>query len=174
MSELFENQSIVMKDLPRIHYEEFMPIERKFRSYLLLRNSLFFIVFFVIAIVVHIINASVIMPWIIFSIYSVLALFWSLSILLVIVGFPRKGYLLRQHDLLYKTGYLMQKVTAIPKNRIQHIEIRQGILLRIMGLSKIVVFTAGGSSSDLSISGLQPEVAQQLKEDISLNISTHE
>ena len=93
---------------------------------------------------------------------------------MVELGFSRKAYLLRDHDLVYRTGYIMQKTTAIPKNRIQHVEIRQGVLLRIFKLSKLVVFTAGGSSSDLSISGLEPEVAEKLKEHISLSIIGHE
>ena len=98
----------------------------------------------------------------------------SASIALILIGFPYKAYLLRDHDILYKTGYLSRRTTAVPKNRIQHVEIRQGVLSRMFKLSKLVVFTAGGNASDLSISGLKPEVAQQLKEHISKSISIHE
>jgi hypothetical protein len=60
---------------------------------------------------------------------------------------------------------------SVPKNRIQHVEIRQAIVLRLFKLSKIVIFTAGGSGSDLSISGLKPELAERIKENLSQSVS---
>ncbi len=174
MPNLFENQSINMENLPKLPLEDFLPIEKKYKVYLLLRNAILFGILALAVLVFQLISTIEINKWILIIAYLSVSSFWLLSFIIVQLGFPRKAYLLRKHDLVYKTGYLMQKITAVPKNRIQHIEIRQGIMLRIFKLSKIVVFTAGGSGSDLSITGLKPEVAEQLKEDISLNIFSHE
>ena len=51
----------------------------------------------------------------------------------------------------------------IPFNRIQHIETVRGPIERLLGLATIKIFSAGGLSSDLSISGLEAERATRLK-----------
>ncbi len=174
MSELFQNQSIELKDLPLIDPETFKPIENAYKLFLHLRNGLLFILIFSIVILFQLFGNSELLNWHFAIIYISIFIFWILSFGLVELGFPRKKYILRQHDLVYQTGYLIQNTTAIPKNRIQHVEIRQSILLRIFKLSRLVIYTAGGSSSDLSISGIKPEEAELLKEHISLSISEHE
>lgn len=176
MAELFENQSIALDDLPKVEEQDFKAIEKRYKGFLHLRNALFFVILLVAIAAFHLFNESETeIPLIAYlGAYGALTFFWILSISLVELGFPKKSYLLRDHDLLYKTGYLMQKMTAVSKNRIQHVEIRQGILLRLFKLSKLVVYTAGGNSSDLSIPGLKPEDAEVLKEHISLSVSQHE
>jgi len=176
MSELFVNQSISLDQLPRVEEQDFKSIEKRYKVFLHLRNAIFFLVLTIGLLVFQfLINTDVEFPfWAFVGAYAFIALLWILSISLVELGFPKKSYIVRQHDLLYKTGYLMQKKTAVSKNRIQHVEIRQGILLRMFRLSKLVIYTAGGNTSDLSIPGLNPEDAEILKEHISLSVSQHE
>ncbi len=174
MSELFENQSINLETLPHVSYQDFKPIEPQFKILLHVRNNLFLIVLFSILIIFQFFG-EINLSYLYFTIaYVFLFLLVIGSYILVELGFSRKAYLLRQHDLLYKTGYLIQKTTVIPKNRIQHIEIKQSLLLRLFRLSKLIIYTAGGSSSDLSISGLNIKDAELLKEHISLSISKYE
>ena len=174
MSELFENHSISIDALPKIEEETFLPIEITYKLFLQIRNALLFLLLLIIVGLFNIFGNLDLNLWYFIATYIGIVIAWILSFMLVNIGFPRKKYLLRQHDLLYKTGYIFEKTTAIPINRIQHIEIRQSILLRIFKLSKLVIYTAGGNSSDLSISGLKPEDAKQLKEFISKTISEHE
>lgn len=174
MTPLFENQSISLEELPAFQNQEFISVEKKFKFFLQIRNAGLFVILFIALGVIQMYGKTAFDFLYFIAAYSVLLSFWILSFLLVELGFRRKSYLLRTHDLVYKTGYVFQKMTAVPKNRIQHVEIRQGLLLRMFGLSKIVLYTAGGSGSDLSISGLMPEVAEQLKEHISLSISEYE
>ncbi len=171
---IFENQSISIEDIPELNNKEFAPLEPKYRTYLIIRNSILFLLL-TIAIVVANVFGNIPEPLIIFSIaYVSVVLFWSFSILFIILGFPFKGYLLRKHDVLYKTGFIFRKTIAVPKNRIQHMEIRQGIMLRMFKLSKLVIFTAGGNASDLSISGLKLETSELLKEEIGNKIASYE
>lgn len=90
------------------------------------------------------------------------------------MAFPRKGYLLREKDISFQKGLIIYKVTSVPFNRIQHVEVNQGILAKFFKLSSIKLFTAGGNASDLSIPGLPTEVALNMKTFLSEKISEHE
>jgi len=79
-------------------------------------------------------------------------------------GFRRKQYALRTHDLTYQRGLIRFTVTSIPFNRVQHCEVGQGALERLFELAHLKVYTAGGSSSDLTIPGLPPERASRIKD----------
>ncbi|NND35356.1 MAG: PH domain-containing protein, partial [Saprospiraceae bacterium] len=59
----------------------------------------------------------------------------------------------------------------IPFSRVQHCEIIKGVIDNMIGLVELRIFTAGGSSSDLVIPGLTPDVAFALKEHIIGKIS---
>ncbi len=89
-------------------------------------------------------------------------------------GFKYKAYALRQHDILYKRGYIWRSQTVIPFNRVQHCEVDQGPLERLFNISRLKIFTAGGSSSDLAIPGLRLETANSLKDLIMRKIPSDE
>ena len=105
---------------------------------------------------------------------------WVLGIL-ILMGFwsyirnfqwqKRSGYALRERDIVYKRGFLSEKTTVVPFNRVQHVSTSRGVLDKMLGLSTLLVFTAGGSGSDISIPGLTPELAASLKEAISGSMS---
>ena len=57
---------------------------------------------------------------------------------------PRRGYVVRDKDLVYKAGVLWRSVKAVPYNRVQHAETASGPLDRRFGLARLTVFTAGG------------------------------
>jgi membrane protein YdbS with pleckstrin-like domain len=73
------------------------------------------------------------------------------------------GYALREKDISLKSGWFWKSMVTIPFNRVQHCDIRQGVIDRQFGLSKLTIYTAGGQSADLMIPGLRPEVAEKLK-----------
>jgi len=94
--------------------------------------------------------------------------------LISVLGFSRKGYLVRENDVSFKKGLIVYKQTSVPFNRIQHVEVNQGILGKIFKLSSVKIYTAGGTASDLSIPGLPVDTAQNLKAFLSEKISEHE
>ena len=73
-------------------------------------------------------------------------------------------YALRERDIVYKSGWLWKQMTTAPFNRVQHVSIDQGPIERQFNLSKLKIFTAGGGASDLTIPGLDPTTANDLKE----------
>ncbi|RUO33874.1 PH domain-containing protein [Aliidiomarina soli] len=98
-----------------------------------------------------------------------LAAILFILILLVMLFFwaPRRyqltGYAVSELDVHYRTGALWRKQTAVPVNRIQHVEISQGPIERMLGLSRLSLYTAGGAGSDLAIPGLAKSQAAQIR-----------
>ena len=79
-------------------------------------------------------------------------------------------YVVRDKDISYKAGLFTKKITTVPFSRIQHVEIDEKPISRIFNLASISVFTAGDSSDDLEIKGINKEKALQIKEFISTKI----
>jgi len=79
------------------------------------------------------------------------------------ISFQYMGYALREKDITFKSGWLWRGMTTVPFNRVQHCDLKQGVLDRRFGLSKLTIYTAGGQSTDLMIPGLLPETAERLK-----------
>ena len=94
---------------------------------------------------------------------------WLFFLFLLAVWYPsfvfdRWGYALREDDLLIARGVLVRRVTAIPTNRIQHVDMRQGPLEQWMGLARVQVYTASGMGADGVIPGLWLEDAEDLRD----------
>ncbi|WP_165777317.1 PH domain-containing protein [Bifidobacterium primatium] len=53
-------------------------------------------------------------------------------------------YSIGEHDVMLHRGWLLRDTTTIPYNRVQHVETRQGPLLRRFGLTAVEVHTAVG------------------------------
>lgn len=92
---------------------------------------------------------------------------WLVAVLLMVVWVPRRvhftQYLLRPLEMHMRTGYWWRVTTSVGINRIQHIELTQGPLERSLGLSTLVLYTAGGYQSDLKLPGLATADAHGLK-----------
>lgn len=116
-------------------------------------------------------NQPEFLPYSAYITIGAIALWVSLRILAVHQAYKWKGYALRERDLIYRSGWLWRKIVVIPFARIQHGELSQGVLERQWNLKKIKIFTAGGSSSDLSIPALPAERADELRKFIMNRVS---
>lgn len=76
----------------------------------------------------------------------------------------RWGYVLREDDLMIRRGVLIQRVTAIPRCRVQHVDIKQGPLEQWFRLSRVRIHTASGLGGDGVIPGLNQESAEHLRD----------
>ena len=74
-----------------------------------------------------------------------------------------RGWAVREHDLIYRSGVLWRRTTILPFARIQHVESVSGPLERRFGLMRLKCFTAGGSGGDLVILGLDAERARRVR-----------
>lgn len=76
---------------------------------------------------------------------------------------PRMAFALRERDILYRGGVFWHTVTAVPFNRIQHVEKSSSPLDRRFRLASLKLYTAGGASGDLTIHGLSARTAEKLR-----------
>ncbi|MES2544304.1 MAG: PH domain-containing protein [Bacteroidota bacterium] len=80
------------------------------------------------------------------------------------IAYKKKGFAFRNHDVLFRNGIIATNTIVIPYNRVQHVALHEGLVSRYFGLAKIEIFTAGGSSSDIEIPGIQKEQAENIKQ----------
>lgn len=72
-----------------------------------------------------------------------------------------------QDDAVYiEHGVVVRVKKVVPFVRIQHIDSRRGPVERATGLATLVIYTAGSRGADVSIPGLKPERADELREQL--------
>ena len=87
--------------------------------------------------------------------------------------YRKSGYAVREKDIIFKRGFLFERTTVVPFNRVQHVSTNRGVLDKMLKLSALNVFTAGGSGSDVALPGLHPETADALKEALAAKMAGH-
>jgi len=73
------------------------------------------------------------------------------------------AYELRADALYLQRGVVTHRRTLAPFVRVQHVDTSRGPLERGLGLSTLVVYTAGSRGADVSIPGLTPTEAADLQ-----------
>ena len=164
MDQNFSNRQLSIKELPKVEELEFISLDKDYLLVLLLSKlvrqiiMVGILVVFIAVMPFEITLNMLKLVGLIFVVY----IFWSY--LSAVFGFRHKQYALREKDIIYKRGWLWRSITVAPFNRVQHVRIDQGPIERQFNLSRLKIFTAGGSSSDLTIPGLNPNLAESLKE----------
>ena len=96
-------------------------------------------------------------PWVFAILFAIPFLAWPS------IAVPRRGYVVRDKDIVFRCGVIFRSVTAVPFNRIQHVETSSTPLDRKFDIAALQIFTAGGSGGDLKIDGLSADVAERLR-----------
>ena len=168
--ELLNNQ-VHIENLPRVENVSFTPIEP---SYLKVLRWEWFMLCAILGVVValllyfvkplqHVFRASLLVgAWIL-----VAAVWYWLQER----SFTTKAYAIREKDVIYRSGWIIQSIHTCPFNRIQHSAVTIGPLEKRFGLASLVLYTAGSSEADLRIRGLQEAAAWTLKEWITKKIA---
>lgn len=74
------------------------------------------------------------------------------------------GFAVSDEDLYIERGVLTRINSVVPYVRVQHVDTQRGPIERLVGLSSVVVYTAGSRGADITIPGLAPERAEALRE----------
>ena len=142
---------------------DFDYVHPRYKTQLRIELSLKWLIYIVVLIVVSRIASP---PWHVLSAVGAAVLAVTLIVLLFTWA-PRRyqltGYVLNPTEVHYRTGALWRKQVSVPVNRIQHVEISQGVIERGLKLAKLVIYTAGGSGSDLAVPGLPLTTAEALR-----------
>lgn len=160
--ENFTNETIDTKLLPKFEEVQFSVLHPNYWKVTLITLT---VLFFIIGIGVglalffnNILTSFVVEFSIAFVCMVVVVLFFSR------IGFKKKGFAFRNHDVLFKYGIISTNTLVIPYNRVQHVALHEGLVSRFFGLARIEIFTAGGSSSDIEIPGIAKEEAENIKQ----------
>ncbi|EIA07224.1 PH domain-containing protein [Flavobacterium frigoris] len=160
--ENFTNEIIDTTQLPRFEEVEFSVLHPNYWKVTLLNAFFFFLIFAIgLGLLLYFNRGLVVFLVDISVIYSVLLI---TAVLLSRIAFKKKGFAFRTHDVLYRYGIIATNTIVIPYNRVQHVALHEGFVSRFFGLAKIEVFTAGGSSSDIQIPGIEMKQAENIKQ----------
>lgn len=170
---MFSNTNINIENLPTISNADFKPLNNKYHSVIMIRSGVLTIVALVLMVLAYyFVDIPEINPYKLY-ISALVIIIFIIQLAVSYFGFYKKKYLIREMDILYKTGLFWQEETSIAYVRIQHSEVVQGPIDRMFGLAKLTLYTAGGSSSDLSIPGLSHGNATKLKDFIAKRIQNN-
>lgn len=159
---IFENEPIALKGLPELEEGNFEGLHGEYLGMRLVNAGL--LIAIALAGGVFLYRSTDLEIW---QIYAPLLLIATFYVFVTVKGFRYKGYLLREHDISYRTGYIFRSTTTVPLVRIQHSEVTQGPLQRLFDLATVKIYTAGGQQSDLSVPGLLPAEAYKLRDFIN-------
>ncbi|WP_339859900.1 PH domain-containing protein [Pseudohongiella acticola] len=82
------------------------------------------------------------------------------------------GYVVQPRAVYFRTGALWRTQTVVTLNRIQHVEITQGPLERWLKVARLVIYTAGGKTSDLTVPGLPLPRAEDIRDGLLQKIES--
>jgi membrane protein YdbS with pleckstrin-like domain len=158
----FTNEIIDTAGLPRFEEVQFSVLHPNYWKVTLINTFFFFLILAIGIGLLMFFNRGLLVFLVEISIVFFIMLFTI--VLLSRIGFLKKGFAFRTHDVLYRHGIIATNTIVIPYNRVQHVALHEGFISRFFGLAKIEVFTAGGSSSDIQIPGIEIEQAENIKQ----------
>lgn len=159
----FSNKQMNIGLIPSVEEVSFTGLHKNYLTVELVGTAIFWGVIGVSAFVIIHLNLWEAPSWLSYALYGILFLLIVYSFVVITLGFKRKKYALRERDIIYQTGLFWRSYTVLPFNRVQHAEVQQGPIERMFDLSRLKIYTAGGSSSDMSIPGLSPAQSQSIK-----------
>ncbi len=169
MESLWENLEVPIDQLPKVEEIEYQRHPLRYKRYRYISSAIWLVPLLVAGIVLSIVFVE---PLLYAATFGSLVLY-AMSILSIEKGYPKRSYALREKDLTYRKGWIFHSVTTVPFNRIQHTEVSQGPLERKFQLCTLHLYTAGGSTSDLSVPGLEQEEAAQMRDFVARKSASH-
>jgi len=87
-------------------------------------------------------------------------------------SYSRLRYRLTERFLQVMRGWLFHTDTIVPLVRVQHIDVTRGPLDKMFGTATLVVHTAGTHNSIVTLPGLAPERAAEIRDVIREHVRT--
>jgi membrane protein YdbS with pleckstrin-like domain len=103
--------------------------------------------------------------------FGVLILWLPLTIGLAVIAYlwppvehRHARYRIDDELIEIQRGVVWRMSIAVPRSRVQHLDVTQGPVQRRFGLGVLVIYTAGTEHSQVTLDGLAYEVAQELRD----------
>lgn len=158
----FTNDPINIEALPNYEEAPLKTLNPKYWNVVMIHIGIFLFLLAAGVAAIIIFNPEAKQHIILFS--SLYIVFAVLLIALNKADISRRGFALRDKDIIYCNGIIALTTTVVPFSRIQHIALHEGLFARMFGLGALNIFTAGGSSGSLHIPGIEIEEARRIKE----------
>ena len=148
---------------------DLQPVEPSYRNALRLRAAVFWVPIFIVALVVNAVALaetpfSGLLP-------AVIGLIGLSGIMVAPERIYRRlGYAIDGRLLRTVRGWLFHTDTVVPFVRVQHIDVTRGPFDKMFGTAMLVVHTAGTHNSIVTLPGLSPERAAEIREAIRSEI----
>lgn len=148
---------------------DLQPVEPSYRNALRARAAIFWVPIFVAALVL---NATVLADTPLSGILPAVIGLIGLSGITVAPDrvYRRLGYAIDGRLLRTVRGWLFHTDTVVPFVRVQHIDVTRGPFDKMFGTATLVVHTAGTHNSIVTLPGLSPERAAEIREAIRSEI----
>lgn len=82
------------------------------------------------------------------------------------IEYRHTWYRVDDRGLEIRRGVFWREVVNVPRSRVQHTDVSQGPLERKYGLGTLVVYTAGTDHARVSLSGLDHQLAMDIREQL--------
>ncbi len=160
---VFENSEIDLQDIPQSEDVLLTPIDKNYYKVLIYNQIIVALVLIAIAsMLIYLISGLrntlpllLLLGGVLFTIIA--------SYRLNYLSFQNKAFAVREHDIIYQTGWFIKQNHICPISRIQHCSIHSGVFERKFGLCKLLLYTAGGVTSDIKIPGLRNSEAEKIR-----------
>ena len=162
--ENFTNETIDTNQLPKFEEVTFTALHPNYFKVVLIYVSIVIAVLFLVPLLVFLSKPEVFSGRVQLILGIVIPISSLLLVVFASIGFHKKGFAFREHDVLFKYGIIATNTIVIPYNRVQHVALHEEFIPRFFGLAKIEIFTAGGISSDIEIPGIEKEQAENIKQ----------
>jgi uncharacterized protein len=86
--------------------------------------------------------------------------------------YRRLGYRLTDKLLQVVRGWMFHTDTIVPFVRVQHIDVTRGPVDKLFGTATLVVHTAGTHNSIVTVPGLAPQAADEIRDIIREHVRT--
>jgi membrane protein YdbS with pleckstrin-like domain len=101
-------------------------------------------------------------PW--YAPLAVAGVVLAVGVTMAVLRYRAWGYEVRDDGIYLERGVFTQVRTVVPFVRIQHVDSSRGPVERLVGLATTVVYTAGSRGADVTVPGLTPVRADDLRE----------
>ena len=156
---------ITWEEIPKHEDVVLHPVEQNYKKVLLTEWAILWLIGFAVALTaIFFFDAFHSIP-VFLLIIACIVLLAGFHFFSITKSFPHMAYAMREHDVLFRKGWLFQQMHIVPLSKIQHCVIKKGPLERKYKLASLQLFTAANSSfADIKIGGLTEEQAERLKE----------
>lgn len=170
----FSNKQILSEEIPPVDNLQFQSLNKDFIYILLCEIILSWVLLIAVLWIVYFVaeeQQSYLIRYFIATL--ILILFLVLNLLIIRKAYSTRGFAIRQHDVSYRRGVIISKLSTIPFCKIQEVTIKQGIIARMFKLYTLQIDNGSQGAEAMSIPGLMHEEAEKLREYILKKIEVY-